>query len=82
MKYIYADISDLRVHVALSLHDIDRLRRCIAEFEPEENAWFFKRFKETLRECQEQTVSAMESECSAMRTEFKAEDQVNRDEIL
>lgn len=73
MKCTYTDISELQVHVSFSLHDVDRLRRCIAKFEPEENQWFFKRFKETLRECQEKAVASMETECQHITRELENE---------
>lgn len=73
MKVNYTDINELQVFVSFSLHDIDRLRRCIAEFEPTENVWFFKRFKETLRECQEKAVASMETECQHIKRELENE---------
>jgi predicted component of type VI protein secretion system len=73
MKYGYTDINELQVSVHLSLHDIDRLRRCIAEFEPAENVWFFKRFKEVLRECQKQAATSMQTECQHIKRELENE---------
>ncbi len=77
MKVNYTDINELQVFVSFSLHDIDRLRRCIAEFEPEENVWFFKRFKETLRECQEKAAASMETECQHIKRELESENEAN-----
>lgn len=73
MKVNYTDINELQVYVSFSLHDIDRLRRCIAEFEPAESAWFFKRFKETLRECQEKAAASMETESQHIKRELENE---------
>ena len=69
MKYGYTDIRELQVSVILSLHDIDRLRRCIAEFEPEENVWFFRRFKETLKETQLKVAESMDFEARHIKQE-------------
>ena len=73
MKYGYTDINELQVSVHLSLHDIDRLRRCIAEFEPSENTWFFKRFKEVLRQCQKEAADRMQTECQHIKRELENE---------
>lgn len=73
MKCTYTDISELQVNLSLGLHDIDRLRRCIAEFEPAENVWFFKRFKETLRECQQKAADTMEAESKHIKRELENE---------
>lgn len=73
MQVTYTDISELQVHLSLGLNDIDRLRRSLAEFEPTENAFFFKRFKETLRQCQEKAVASMQSECNHLKRELENE---------
>lgn len=73
MQVTYTDISELQVHLSLGLNDIDRLRRCLAEFEPTESAWFFRRFKEMLRECQEKAVASMESESQHLKRQLENE---------
>jgi hypothetical protein len=73
MNYYYTDINELNVTIQLSLHDIDRLRRCIAEFEPTENTWFFKRFKEMLRECQDKAASSMQTESQHIKRQLENE---------
>lgn len=77
MNYGYTDINELNVSIQLSLHDINRLRHCIADFEPAENVWFFKRFKEVLRECQKQAATSMECESQHIKRELEAEDETN-----
>jgi hypothetical protein len=73
MNYVYTDIRELNVSLQLTLHDIDRLRRCLAEFEPDENVWFFRRFKEVLRECQDKAADSMQTECQHIKRELENE---------
>jgi hypothetical protein len=73
MNYGYTDIRELNVSLQLTLHDIDRLRRCIAEFEPDENVWFFRRFKEVLRECQKQAANSMDLEAQHIKRDLESE---------
>jgi hypothetical protein len=73
MNYGYTDIKELNVSLQLTLHDIDRLRHCLAEFEPTENVWFFKRFKELLRECQDKAADSMQTECQHIKRELENE---------
>lgn len=77
MEYAYTDIGELNVSLRLTLNDIDRLRRCIAEFEPEENVWFFRRFKETLRECQKQAAESMQNQSEHIKCLLEEENETN-----
>jgi hypothetical protein len=77
MNYGYTDVRELNVSVQLTLHDIDRLRKCIENFEPSENVWFFKRFKEMLRECQDKAAEVMDAESKHIKRDLEIEDETN-----
>ena len=73
MKYSYTDINDLQININFSLSDIERLRDCVRDFEPEEHKWMFKRFKETLKEAQLKAAEAMDLEARHIKRELENE---------
>ena len=73
MKFSYTDISDLQLNISFSLNDVQRLRECLKDFEPEEHKWMFKRFKETLKEAQLKAAEAMDFEARHIKQENENE---------
>ncbi len=72
MKYIYTDISELRLSFSLSLYDTERLSSILADVESEEHAWFFDRFKETLVKARLKCADELESNAKTIRNEAGA----------
>ena len=77
MKYSYTDINDLQISISFSLSDIERLRNCVRDFEPEEHKWMFKRFKETLKEAQLKAAETMDFEARHIKRELESKDETN-----
>ena len=71
MKYIYTDISELKISFQLSLYDTERLCSILADVEPEEHKWFFDRFKETLIQSRLKCADELESNAKLIRSEAK-----------
>lgn len=71
MKYIYTDISEIRLSFNLSLYDTERLSSIIADVESEEHKWFFDKFKETLIEARLKCADELESNAKLIREEAK-----------
>ena len=71
MKYIYTDISELKLSFSLSLYDTERLSSIIADVESDEHKWFFDRFKETLIEARLKCAQELESNAKLIRKEAK-----------
>jgi hypothetical protein len=73
MKYSYTDINDVQINITFSLNDVQRLRDCVRDFEPEEHKWMFKQFKETLKESELKAAEAMDLEARHIKRENKDE---------
>jgi hypothetical protein len=76
MKYIYTDISELKLSFSLSLYDTERLSSIIADVESEEHKWFFDRFKEMLSEARLKCADELESNAKLIREEVKESSNV------
>lgn len=71
MKYIYTDISELKLSFSLSLYDTERLCSILADVESDEHKWFFDRFKATLIEARLKSADELESNAKLIRKEAK-----------
>jgi hypothetical protein len=71
MKYIYTDISDLKISFQLSIYDVERLSSILADVESEEHKWFLDGFKETLIQSRLRCADELESNAKLIRNEAK-----------
>jgi len=71
MKYLYTDISELKLSFSLSLYDTERLCSILADVESEEHTWFFDNFKRTLVESRLKCAHELESNAKLIREEAK-----------
>lgn len=76
MKYIYTDISDLKISFQMSLHDIERLSEIMTGVESIQYKWFLDQFKETLRESRLRCADELESNAKLIRKEAKEVENV------
>tara|TARA_R110001606_G_scaffold350718_1_gene500878 strand:- start:281 stop:511 length:231 start_codon:yes stop_codon:yes gene_type:complete len=71
MKYIYTDISGVKLSFSLSIYSAERLSSILADVESEEHKWFFDSFKETLIEARLKCADELETNAKLIREEAK-----------